>query len=597
MAPRASAVTLLLLAAAVLLSGRPAIATNVDNTGSRPSGSKFPYPIGSASQAGVDEPVLPLLSFGMEEDGYFHVRVEGSLQTITPEDVAGRSMLQLLLCTEEEYDSVIARDELSRQTYCESGLFRDQSLCQSWNMTLRDEDWEDTYRAWAEVRGYVRSRGLYFFVMANCEVFGSIDASLRSESDDCAAVTSEAEAMDASCAVYPSLKNVDVAAQSFYTIYNPGIGFISYTLQPIKQIYLVAIIFWLALTLIWLAVVFFAKTKGLPVTLQFTLAGPALLKMVVLLLETLLWSQRESGVKQSSTESLLEPLLTAANLAFVSAFAFLLLLLSSGWAVTRPELASWERRSLYLTVGAYGLGSLAYSQWGTDEGGSTAFLSLLLLTITFVTVLYNIWYSILTNINALQYQADVVVRHGMQLDETPLALKLKMFTSYRRLFTFYVLTSIITEVIGLFTSRHAPWLPRMMTETLQLLTTILLAAIFRPRPSPIFFAVRSPARVDPGTAAASMAGIPAGMRWAPGEIVPMPDLPPPPVPRRFVMVLNPDGRSCLGGSLSKKDDEARKEEKPCDAWKQPFAAAEAAAAARARAAASAEAAAPARPRG
>ena len=451
--------------------------------------------------------------------------------------------------------STSKKREQERQTkwnYCTSGAYNDLDLCTSVPFlstrndttssmgggSTREFSVDSTYHESIHQVGTRTTKQIIYFFVANCEVFGTTMGGTRYK--EACSLEEEIEKHEfSSTSNTARLSNTDTGtntdpqdhqhdyqqAQKTNTTggvsspcrhmsprqialnidvkyHNPN-GFLSFTELPFISIYAVFVPLWFVVVLCWESNIFRYARRSHIVTLQKKMAMVPVLRFCAVIITMILWLHRNNG--EDSDFLLL--CLILLQVVYRCVLAEVMLLISKGWQITRPNLHVMEERNIRGLLMMYTFAwSLYYlssepmtpSNGAPSEEGSTpdgravqvAFIGVIVLTIMFVAVLYSVWYSVTMQLNVLSYQINLIRAYNINPRTTPVWIKFHMLRRFRQAFALYLMLSAVTDIM-VTTAKGASWAPALMDEVLEILCCVVVGWTFRARDfSPYFERVR-----------------------------------------------------------------------------------------------------------
>jgi hypothetical protein len=277
---------------------------------------------------------------------------------------------------------------------------------------------------------------------------------------------------------------LNCAGDSFDMVYsdvavNPGGEYLSLSEVPYKPLFSTFLWIWLAAIGVWSVHVFLYRYFNIGI--QSAMLLLPLSKCALCIPSLMYWqSASKNGVYP---QGLAWAVLLTATAERVIWFG-IAYLLASGWRVTKHALHPLEHRGLSIILCLLALSYFIYELFG-------GFLIFVLL-VAYVLALRVIFAAIVENGNALLRQNHMLSRNDIDVDQTPLADKMRMFKSLQVSLLLYVSVDVIFQLWAAIFLKNTPWVGDCAENTLSFLVCVALAWAFRMRPfNPYWLAIMS----------------------------------------------------------------------------------------------------------
>lgn len=288
------------------------------------------------------------------------------------------------------------------------------------------------------------------------------------------------------------------------TALNPGGEHLSSEDIPFKQIYFVAAVVWLVLLVVWLSSWY--GYRHFNVRLHSAITVLPFAKAVASALETYEWNQFSRTGLQSGVAIVN---LITRNLAR-ALFCGSLLLVISGWGLLYPRMNSTQRKLTGILFFAVFLTNVLYDHF-------KGFLAVPLV-LSWIQVARFMFLHAKENYVKLHHQANLVKQINIEINNTPIGVKFRMFGQLRLIVVLYVCAYVVNQLWSTIILRSSDWVNRTVDLLTDIVVAILVGYVIRMRPF-----VPEAYRVQPEAGnedVVHMNGI--DRLWRPG--MPVPDL-------------------------------------------------------------------------
>ena len=557
-----------------------------------------------AGQFDISESPLHFVGdFGFHVGGKWSLKatISWDLSAASTRRVLNRTMAQLLLCDESVVGvssrtlSVVPQGRreqsgryqlLTKWQYCTEGNYANTDLCES--IPFESVTNNSTNSNFAANGGdivpltetislrdvVVQERSHIYFFVTNCEVWGASVGGTRypaacKVADVLNRSKSAFEASEGS-APCPNLKPSSTSLDIEEIFVNPN-GYLSFTEMPYVPLYTTLTPLWAVLAIAWWINTLVFTARRHVVRLQTKMAFVPLTRLLYVSIAMWHWRLKngEASEANETNQTVVRFGLHAADVLYRCVFNEVLLLMSKGWQITRPNLHIQEFRNvralMVMYAASWGVYYLSLEMEtmnaGNDEesGIRVAFVGLVVLTTMFLIILYTIWFSVSQQLVVLSYQLNLIRAYNVNPRTTPIWIKFEMMRIFRQAFALYLLLNAMADVMMASHQRSSPWIPVMADEILEFFVVASIGWTFRARDfSPYFARVRRASLRSQEAAAASVAesnentdpNLDNSRRdWIRG--MPLPSAPESmfhPSRSRVVVFFNPDGGAGLGAT-------------------------------------------------
>lgn len=446
-------------------------------------------PLVSRTEDMTGVPLSLVHQYGFEAGGRYSLAAEVAFDGVTREEIGNRTMNYLMRCDLADYNRVTVRDTAGDVMFCD-GVYLNPSVCDAvpfdngrWEFESPDAK-RGRYITSVATEGVVDERILYFYFISSCEMLGSSEALLTwGSAQECMAQQNAMPGVpveDLPACHYPSLADRTTQTSYVFTFQNPD-GFLSYTQELLLPIYSIAMIVWAVLAVAWVVNTWRARNAQ-PVDLHWRMLNVPIVKLISVSVDYAMWQVRDNGAPATLYDDTLLPVSVIARVVFLGVFFEVLVLISKGWCTTRARLLAAERRNVYMILLFFVVGKVAFNLWGSLFG-SVALLTALVLTVTYIVLLYIIWFATVSNKNALVFQLEMARRY--RIDQRRLALwtRYTMFRSLRNSYLGYLVFKSLSDVLSwnpIFV-RTSPWVPVLLDEGVEAVFYASVMHIFRAR--------------------------------------------------------------------------------------------------------------------